>query len=63
MIFGLICGLMAVSGDLFESFMKRCADMKDSGNLLGPHGGFFDRYDSMMLSIPFVMVFAMQNYS
>ena len=53
-LLGLACGLLAAAGDLLESFLKRCAGMKDSSNLLGIHGGLFDRYDSMILTIPFV---------
>lgn len=42
-----ICTL-AFIGDIFESYLKRSANMKDSGNLLPGHGGFLDRFDAIM---------------
>nr|MBA3808220.1 phosphatidate cytidylyltransferase [Solirubrobacterales bacterium] len=50
LVLGLGVALAAPVGDLFESFVKREAQTKDSGGLFGPHGGALDRLDAVLFS-------------
>jgi len=45
---GIVVATVAQAGDFFESWMKRRADVKDSGNLIPGHGGLFDRADGLI---------------
>jgi phosphatidate cytidylyltransferase len=48
----IFVGVFAQIGDLCESLFKRAFDKKDSGSILPGHGGFLDRFDSVVFSLP-----------
>ena len=54
----LVAAISGVLGDLVESLMKRSVDVKDSGNIIPGHGGWLDRFDALILSAPFVFIYA-----
>jgi len=49
---GLVVVLTSAAGDLFESMLKRDMEVKDTGRLLGGHGGMLDRVDALLFAAP-----------
>lgn len=54
----LATGAFAQVGDLFESLLKRVAEVKDSGTIMPGHGGILDRLDGVLFAAPIYYVFA-----
>jgi phosphatidate cytidylyltransferase len=56
-VISAIAAIFGTAGDLLESKLKRMAGIKDSGQIMPGHGGFLDRFDSLLLATPFVWLY------
>lgn len=56
-VLGFFICIVATLGDLVESVVKRYTGIKDSGNIIPGHGGIWDRFDSVIYTVPFVYYF------
>jgi len=56
-LISVVACIAGTLGDLVESKLKRWAHVKDSGSMMPGHGGFLDRFDSILLATPFVWLF------
>lgn len=57
LILSTIACITGIFGDLFESKLKRKANIKDSGQIMPGHGGFLDRFDSLLFATVFVWLY------
>ncbi|HEY4154942.1 MAG TPA: phosphatidate cytidylyltransferase [Puia sp.] len=57
MIVAAIASITGTLGDLLQSKLKRAAGVKDSGQIMPGHGGFLDRFDSLLFATPFIWLY------
>jgi phosphatidate cytidylyltransferase len=57
MVIAVIISIAGTLGDLIESMLKRSLGFKDSGTIMPGHGGFLDRFDSVVVAFPLVYLY------
>ena len=57
LLISIVTSIACQTGDLFFSFLKRKAKVKDTGNFLPGHGGILDRVDGILLGLPLGLIF------
>lgn len=66
-VFAMPIAILGLAGDMFESYLKRHAGVKDSGNIIPGHGGLFDRVDALLactvvVGLVFIVGMATQGF-
>lgn len=62
LIIAAVASIAGTFGDLLESKLKRAAHVKDSGHIMPGHGGFLDRFDSLLVAVPFCWLYVSLSF-
>ena len=62
-VMAMIVPIIGTLGDLVESMFKRSMNIKDTGNIMPGHGGLMDRFDSLIMTTPFLLAYLLIKYT